>query len=53
MLNYEHDADDPPQREDWHDWWHSTAEYRTVFRLTLPTQLVWAVIYLTIFKLFF
>ena len=45
MLDY--DADDPPKKvEDWNDWWRSTAEYRTVFRLTLPTQLFWTLVWL-------
>jgi hypothetical protein len=48
MLN--HDIGDPPLKtEDWTDLWNSTAEYRTVFRLTWPTQLFWLVIYLAAF----
>lgn len=43
MLEY--DADDPPQVEEWSDWWRATAEYRTVFRLTWPTQIFWLIIY--------
>lgn len=49
----EYDIDDPipyvrtPLIEQ--DWWIRTAEYRTVFRLTFPTQVFWLVIYLFLF----
>lgn len=31
------------------EWWHRTAEYRTVFRLTFPTQIFWMAVYLFLF----
>lgn len=49
----EYDIDDDPPfvqapRLD-HDWWRWTAEYRTVFRLTFPTQIFWLCVYLVLF----
>jgi hypothetical protein len=49
-----HDDDDPPPNpasSTAEDWWRWTAEYRTVFRLTFPTQIFWLVIYLVAFLL--
>lgn len=55
-MNIEHDADDPipfPGPSIGEDWWRATAEYRTIFRLTLPTQVFWTLAWIVIFKLFF